>query len=84
VLPPTESAEVNPALRGWLNYFSTFYPSAVTPIAKRVDRHLMRWAKWSTNGSNTATPAHEHGSKGSGNGNPAYSRTGHCGTRPDT
>lgn len=38
--------EVNPALRGWLNYFTTFYPSAVTPIGKRVDRHLMRWAKW--------------------------------------
>jgi RNA-directed DNA polymerase len=38
--------EVNPALRGWLNYFTTFYPSAVTPIGKRVDRHLMRWARW--------------------------------------
>jgi RNA-directed DNA polymerase len=37
--------EVNPALRGWLNYFTAFYPSAVTPIAKRVDRHLMRWAR---------------------------------------
>jgi RNA-directed DNA polymerase len=38
--------EVNPALRGWLNYFTAFYPSAVTPIGKRVDRHLMRWARW--------------------------------------
>jgi len=38
--------EVNPALRGWLNYFTAFYPSAVTPIAKRADRHLMRWARW--------------------------------------
>jgi len=38
--------EVNPALRGWLNYFTAFYPSAVTPIAKRIDRHLMRWARW--------------------------------------
>ena len=38
--------EVNPALRGWLNYFTAFYPSAVTPIAKRTDRHLMRWARW--------------------------------------
>lgn len=37
--------EVNPALRGWLNYFTTFYPSAVIPIGKRVDRHLMRWAR---------------------------------------
>jgi RNA-directed DNA polymerase len=37
--------EVNPALRGWLNYFTAFYPSAVIPIGKRVDRHLMRWAR---------------------------------------
>jgi RNA-directed DNA polymerase len=37
--------DVNPALRGWLNYFTAFYPSAVVPIGKRVDRHLMRWAR---------------------------------------
>jgi hypothetical protein len=40
------AGEVNPALRGWLNYFTVFYPSAVIPMVKRVDRHLMRWAKW--------------------------------------
>lgn len=40
-------AEVaNPVLRGWLNYFTVFYPSAVIPIGKRVDCHLMRWARW--------------------------------------
>jgi RNA-directed DNA polymerase len=38
--------DVNPVLRGWLNYFTAFYPSAVIPIGKRVDRHLMRWARW--------------------------------------
>jgi hypothetical protein len=37
--------EVNPALRGWLNYFTVFYPSAVNPIGKRMDRHLRRWAR---------------------------------------
>jgi len=37
--------EVNPVLRGWLNYFTVFYPSAVVPIGKRMDRHLMRWAR---------------------------------------
>lgn len=37
--------DVNPALRGWLNYFTVFYPSAVVPLSRRVDRHLMRWAK---------------------------------------
>jgi RNA-directed DNA polymerase len=40
------AAEVNPVLRGWLNYFTVFYPSAVNPIGKRIDRHLMRWARW--------------------------------------
>jgi RNA-directed DNA polymerase len=37
--------EANPALRGWLNYFTVFYPSAVNPIGKRMDRHLRRWAR---------------------------------------
>jgi hypothetical protein len=37
--------DVNPVLRGWLNYFTAFYPSAVIPICQRMDRHLMRWAR---------------------------------------
>ena len=37
--------DVNPVLRGWLNYFTEFYPSAVIPIGKRMDRHLLRWAR---------------------------------------
>jgi RNA-directed DNA polymerase len=37
--------DVNPVLRGWLNYFTTFYPSAVIPIGKRMDLHLRRWAR---------------------------------------
>lgn len=37
--------EVNPVLRGWLNYFTVFYPTAVMPIGMRMDRHLMRWAR---------------------------------------
>jgi hypothetical protein len=32
--------------RRQLNYFTAFYPSAVIPIGKRIDRHLMRWARW--------------------------------------
>ena len=36
---------VNPALRGWLNYFTVFYPSMVIPLCWRVDRHLMHWAR---------------------------------------
>ena len=39
------AGDVNPVLRGWLNYFTVFYPSAVIPIGRRMDRHLMRWAR---------------------------------------
>jgi RNA-directed DNA polymerase len=37
--------QVNPVLRGWLAYFTVFYPSAVNPIGERMDRHLRRWAR---------------------------------------
>jgi RNA-directed DNA polymerase len=37
--------EVNPVLRGWLAYFTAFYPSNVIPLLGRVDRHLMHWAR---------------------------------------
>jgi RNA-directed DNA polymerase len=37
--------DVNPALRGWLNYFTKFYKSEVIPLCWRMDRHLMRWAR---------------------------------------
>jgi RNA-directed DNA polymerase len=39
------AGEVNPVLRGWLNYFTVFYPSAVIPLSKRIDCHLVRWAR---------------------------------------
>jgi group II intron reverse transcriptase/maturase len=38
--------EVNPVMRGWLAYYTAFYPSAVRHLCRRIDRHLMRWAKW--------------------------------------
>jgi group II intron reverse transcriptase/maturase len=38
--------EINPVLRGWFAYSTAFYPSAVIPLCKRIDRHLMRWARW--------------------------------------
>ena len=37
---------VNPVLRGWFAYVTAFYPSAVIPLCHRIDRHLMRWARW--------------------------------------
>ena len=40
------AAGVNLVLRGWFGYFTAFYPSAVIPLCQRVDRHLVRWARW--------------------------------------
>jgi RNA-directed DNA polymerase len=39
------AAGMNPVLRGWLTYFTAFYQTAVIPLCRRVDRHLMRWAR---------------------------------------
>lgn len=36
---------INPVLAGWLAYFTRFYPTAVIPLCKRINRHLIRWAK---------------------------------------
>jgi RNA-directed DNA polymerase len=36
---------VNPVLGGWLAYFTRFYPTAVIPLCKRINRHLIRWTK---------------------------------------
>jgi hypothetical protein len=36
------AAEVNPVIGGWLNYYTAFYPSAVVPLCRRMDRHLVR------------------------------------------
>ena len=39
------ATEVNPVIGGWLAYYTAFYPSAVDPLCKRMDRHLVRWAR---------------------------------------
>ena len=37
--------DVNQVLRGWLAYFTWFYPTAVIPLCQRINCHLMRWAR---------------------------------------
>jgi RNA-directed DNA polymerase len=39
------AAETNPKVAGWLEYFTMFYPSVVLCIGRRIDSHLVRWAK---------------------------------------
>ncbi len=36
--------EINPQVRGWINYYGAFYRSELYSIAKRIDEHLVRWA----------------------------------------
>ena len=40
------AAPINQVLRGWIAYFTAFYPTAVRPLYDRIDRHLVRWARW--------------------------------------
>lgn len=34
----------NPVLRGWINYYGSFYKSALYPTLQHFDRTLARWA----------------------------------------
>jgi RNA-directed DNA polymerase len=36
---------VNPYLRGWINYYSHFYKSAMHNSLRRVDFHLRKWVR---------------------------------------
>jgi group II intron reverse transcriptase/maturase len=35
---------VNPVVRGWINYYGRYYPSALTPVLRDLDRALVHWA----------------------------------------
>lgn len=37
--------EINPIIRGWLNYYGKFYKSALTPVFAILNKRLARWAK---------------------------------------
>ena len=34
----------NPVLRGWIQYYGRFYPSALYPVFRHLDITLARWA----------------------------------------
>jgi len=38
------AAEVNPALRGWINYYGVYFRSALIPVIDHFDHILSRWA----------------------------------------
>jgi group II intron reverse transcriptase/maturase len=35
--------EVNMTVRGWINYYGRFYPSALYPSLNRINEYLVRW-----------------------------------------
>ncbi len=36
--------ELNPMVRGWINYYGAFYRSELYFLVQRIDEHLVRWA----------------------------------------
>ncbi len=36
--------DINPQVRGWINYYGAFYRSELYSLARRIDQHLVRWA----------------------------------------
>lgn len=37
--------EINPIVRGWIQYYGTFYRSALDPILRRINAYLVRWLR---------------------------------------
>jgi RNA-directed DNA polymerase len=39
------AAWINPIVRGWIEYYGRFRPSALYPLLQRINTYLMRWAR---------------------------------------
>jgi RNA-directed DNA polymerase len=37
--------EINPVVRGWMQYYGAFYRSALYPLLKRINYYLVRWLR---------------------------------------
>jgi RNA-directed DNA polymerase len=37
--------EINPLLKGWLNYYGRFYRSALHAVFDTLDQYLVRWVR---------------------------------------
>ncbi len=37
---------VNPAIRGWVNYYGAYQRSSLFPVLHNIDYHLVKWVKW--------------------------------------
>ena len=41
----TLSRQMNPVIRGWINYYSTFYRTALYPLWHLINRYLSKWIR---------------------------------------
>lgn len=37
--------EINPVVRGWMNYYGAFYKSALYRLLTRINAYLLRWVR---------------------------------------
>jgi hypothetical protein len=37
--------QINPVVRGWMQYYGAFYRSALYPLLGRINAYLMRWSR---------------------------------------
>ncbi|MEU4539969.1 group II intron reverse transcriptase/maturase [Streptosporangium sp. NPDC023825] len=37
--------QINPVVRGWMQYYGAFYRSALHPLLARINAYLMRWSR---------------------------------------
>ena len=37
--------QINPVVRGWMQYYGAFYRSALNPLLSRINAYLMRWIR---------------------------------------
>jgi RNA-directed DNA polymerase len=37
--------DINPVVRGWMNYYGAFYRSSMYPILSRINAYLVRWIR---------------------------------------
>ena len=37
--------QINPVVRGWMQYYGAFYRSALYPLLSRINPYVMRWIR---------------------------------------
>ena len=37
--------DINPVVRGWMEYYGAFYRSAMYPLLSRINAYLVRWIR---------------------------------------